>query len=76
MGVIKQIHNNLWVETPEGEGIVLLVIDHDGNQDQTWMVAIEKTRKIMKFNTQELKICWNHPIFQHLFKDPTDESQS
>lgn len=76
MIAIHEVKQNLWVETPDGDGIVLMIIEYGGNQDRTWVVALEKTRKIMNYNTTDLKICWNHPIFSHLFKDPTDESQS
>lgn len=75
MTAIHEMKQILWCETPHGDGIVLLIIDYGPHENSIWVIANEKTREIKHYNSSQIKLCWNHTIFEHLFKNPTDESQ-
>ena len=75
MTAIHELHQILWVETPHGDGIVLMIMDYGPHENTIWVVANEKTREIKHYNSTQIKLCWNHTMFQHLFTDPNINPQ-
>jgi hypothetical protein len=75
MVAIHEMKQVLWVETPHGDGIVLLVMDYGPHENTIWVVANEKTREIKHYNSTQVRLCWNHTMFQHLFTDPNINPQ-
>lgn len=75
MTAIHEVQQVLWVETPHGDGQVLFLMDYGPHENTIWVVCIEKTREIKHYNSSQVKLCWNHTMFDKLF-NPGDESQS
>lgn len=64
MTVIHELQQVLWFETPHGLGQALLVMDYGVHENTVWVIALEKTKEIKHYNSNQLKICWNHTIFE------------
>ena len=54
--MIHEIKNVLWVETPHGRGQAIFLIDYGIHENTIWVVAIEDTRQIKHYNSNQLKI--------------------
>ena len=67
--IIYEMQTQLWVDTPDGEGVVILVMNQGSPDNNIWVVANEKTRQIAHYNSSQVKLCWNHAMFENLFKD-------
>jgi hypothetical protein len=63
MTVIHEIEQVLWVETPHGIGQALFLMDYGVHENTIWVVALEHSKEIKHYNSNQLKICWNHTIF-------------
>lgn len=63
MTVIHEIEQVLWVETPHGIGQALFLMDYGVHENTIWVVALEQSKEIKHYNSNHLKICWNHTIF-------------
>jgi len=59
MTTIHEINQFLWVETPHGDGQALFVIDYGPHENCIFIVALEKTREIKHYTTEQVKICKN-----------------
>jgi hypothetical protein len=64
MTVIHEIEQVLWVETPHGIGQALFLMDYGVHENTIWVVALEQTREIKHYNSNQIKIAWNHTIFE------------
>ena len=69
MITIHEMQKELWVELPNGNDGVVVMITQEPAGKTTWFVCDEKTRKIEQFYTHEIKLSWKNPMFEHLFKD-------
>ncbi len=58
--VIKELKQFLWVETELGDGQVLFLIDYGPHENLVFVVALENTREIKHFTTEQVKICRNY----------------
>jgi hypothetical protein len=67
MTAIHELQQVLWVETPHGDGVAIMVIDYGPHENTIWVVANEKTREIKHYNSEQIKLCWNHTMFDKLF---------
>lgn len=63
MTSIHEVQQVLWVETPHGIGQVLFLIDYGVHENVIFVVALEETRCIKHYNTNQVKLCMNHTIF-------------
>ena len=59
---IHELKQVLWVETPMGVGQVLFLMDYGIHENSVWVVAIEKTREIKHYNSNQLKMVFNHTL--------------
>jgi hypothetical protein len=68
MTVIHELQQVLWVETPHGDGVVLFLMDYGPHENTIWVVCNEKTREVKHYNSSQVKLCWNHTMFNKLFE--------
>lgn len=59
MTCIHEIQQVLWVETPHGDGIALFVIDYGPHENTVFVVALQSTRSIKHYTSEQIKICKN-----------------
>ena len=59
---IHELKQVLWVETPMGVGQVLFLMDYGIHENSVWVVAIEKTREIKHYNSNQLKMVFNYTL--------------
>lgn len=64
MTAIHELHQVLWVETPHGDGVVLFLIDYGVHENTIYVVALQETREIKHYNSNQIKICNNYTIFE------------
>jgi len=60
--MIHEIKSVIWVETPHGVGQALFLIDYGIHQNTIWVVALQSTRKIKHYNSEQIKITQNFTI--------------
>jgi hypothetical protein len=60
MTVIHEIQQVIWVDTPLGHGCALFLIDYGPHENTVWVVALQKTREVKHFNSNQVKVCYNH----------------
>lgn len=61
--VIHEVQQVMWVETPHGDGQVLFIMDYGPHENSVWVVALETTRDIKHYTTNQIKICINHTFY-------------
>ena len=57
--MICEVTQFIWVETPHGDGQVLFLIDYGPHENTVWVVALETTREIKHYTSEQIKICKN-----------------
>jgi len=62
MTTIHEIKQILWVETPHGEGQALFLIDYGPHQNTIWIVAIQDSKEIKHYDSNQIKICTNFTL--------------
>jgi len=50
----------MWVETPHGDGQALFIIDYGPHENAVFLVAIQETRELKHYTTEQIKICKNY----------------
>lgn len=60
MTAIHEIRQVLWVETPHGYGLALFLIDYGPHENTVYVVALEDTRKIKHYSSEQIKFGVNH----------------
>ena len=60
--MIHEIKQVLWVVTEHGIGQALFLIDYGLHQNTIWVVALKGTREIKHYNSNQIKIEFNHTI--------------
>lgn len=63
MPTIHELNQVLWVKTPHGDGVVLFLMDYGIHENTIWVVALEETKKIKHYSSEQLELCGNHTIF-------------
>lgn len=59
MTVIHEVQQVIWVETPHGDGQVLFLMDYGIHENTIWVVALQESREIKHYNSNQIKICKN-----------------
>lgn len=67
MTVIHEVQQFLWVQTPLGDGQALFLVDYGPHENTVWVVALEIDGTIKHFNSNQIKLCYNH-TFDHINK--------
>ena len=62
MTTIHEIQQGLWVETPHGDGQALFLIDYGPHQNTIYVVALQGSREIKHYESNQLKICVNNTL--------------
>ena len=60
--MIHEFNNVLWVMTPHGEGLALLLIDYGINQNTIWVVANKLDGRIRHYDSNQISLSPNHTI--------------
>lgn len=55
-----QLHPEIPVETPHGEGFALILIDYGPQWNTVWIVALKETREIKHYESTQIKLMKNH----------------
>ncbi len=58
--MILQLNPEIWVETPLGDGLAVMVIDYGLNHNTCWVVALESDGQIKHFDSNDIRVCYNH----------------
>lgn len=66
MTTIHEFQQILWVDTPHGKGMALLMIDYGAHENTIWVVALEQTGIIKHYNSNDIKLCINHTFSMNL----------
>ena len=57
--MIHEFRNVIWVDTPHGEGIAILVIDYGVNHNTVWVVANKEDGRIRHYDSNQISISKN-----------------
>jgi hypothetical protein len=60
--MIHEFKNTLWVMTPHGEGLALLLIDYGIQQNTVWVVANKSDGRIRHYDSNQIRLAKNHTI--------------
>ena len=60
--MIHEFKNALWVMTPHGEGIAILVIDYGIQHNTVWVVANKSDGRIRHYDSNQISLSRNHTI--------------
>lgn len=60
--MIHEFRNTIWVMTPHGEGLALLLIDYGINQNTIWVVANKVDGQIRHYDSSQISLSKNHTI--------------
>ena len=66
---IHEFQQVLWVETPHGDGIAILALDYGLQENMVFLVALQKDGSLKHYNTNQLKLCYNHTVDFNTSKD-------
>lgn len=62
MTFIHEFNQVLYVETPLGDGVAILIIDYGPQINTCWVVALEEDGAIKHFDANQIKLCENHTL--------------
>lgn len=57
-----EIQQELFFDTPKGQGLALFVIDRGSNSDLEWIFVITETGEIWSFKNYEIKMAKNRTL--------------
>jgi len=57
--MIIQLQPEIWVNTPLGEGLAIMVIDYGINHNTCWVVALKKTGQVKHFDSNDVNLIEN-----------------
>ena len=60
--MIHEMKQVMWVYTPNGEGLVILVIDYGVNHNTVWVVANKSDGRIRHYDSNQIKLSKNSTI--------------
>jgi hypothetical protein len=60
--VIHEFKNTIWVITPHGEGLAIMVIDYGINQNTIWVVANKEDGAIRHYDSNQIFLCKNNTL--------------
>jgi hypothetical protein len=62
MTTIHEFQSTLWVDTPHGEGIAILMIDYGIHQNTIWVVADKNDGRVRHYDSNDIKLSINSTI--------------
>lgn len=62
MTSIHELRQTLWVNTPHGKGIALLVIDYGPQQNTIWVVALKESGQIKHYDSNQITLEVNYTL--------------
>jgi hypothetical protein len=62
MTTIHEFQSTIWVETPHGEGVAILLIDYGIHQNTIWVVANKNDGRVRHYDSNDIKFSANHTI--------------
>ena len=60
--MIHEFKNVIWVMTPHGEGLAIMIIDYGINQNTIWVVANKKDGAIRHYDSNQISLSKNNTI--------------
>jgi hypothetical protein len=69
MTTIHEFQQILWVDTPHGKGMALLMIDYVAHENTVWVIALEQKGIIKHYNSNDIKLCINNTFNMNLKKN-------
>ena len=58
--MILQLNPEIWVNTPIGKGLAIMVIDYGLNHNTCWIVSLEKDGQVKHFDSNDIKLIKNY----------------
>lgn len=58
--MIIQLNPEIWVDTPLGRGLALLVIDYGLGHNTCWVVALQEDGQVKHFDSNDIKVIKNY----------------
>lgn len=58
--MILQLNPEIWVETPLGQGLALMVIDYGLGHNTCWVVSLKEDGQIKHFDSNDVKVLKNY----------------
>ena len=62
MTTIHEFQSTLWVDTPHGEGIAILIIDYGIHQNTIWVVANKNDGRVRHYDSNDIQLSTNHTL--------------
>jgi hypothetical protein len=62
MTAIHEFQSTLWVDTPHGEGIAILIIDYGIHQNTIWVVANKNDGRVRHYDSNDIQLSTNHTL--------------
>jgi hypothetical protein len=62
MTTIHEFQSTLWVDTPHGEGIAILIIDYGIHQNTIWVVADKNNGRVRHYDSNDIKLSTNYTL--------------
>jgi hypothetical protein len=62
MPMIHEMKQVMWVMTPHGEGLVVLVIDYGVNHNTVWVIANKEDGRIRHYDSNQISLSKNCTI--------------
>jgi hypothetical protein len=62
MTAIHEFQSTIWVDTPHGEGIAILIIDYGIHQNTIWVVANKNDGRVRHYDSNDIQLSTNHTL--------------
>ena len=62
MATIHEFQSTIWVDTPHGEGIAILIIDYGIHQNTIWLVANKNDGRVRHYDSNDIQLSTNHTL--------------
>jgi hypothetical protein len=62
MTTIHEFQSTIWVDTPHGEGIAILIIDYGIHQNTIWVVANKNDGRVRHYDSNDIQLSTNHTL--------------
>jgi hypothetical protein len=62
MTTIHEFQSTIWVDTPHGEGIAILMIDYGIHQNTIWVVANKNDGRVRHYDSNDIQLSTNHTL--------------
>jgi len=54
------LNPEIWVDTPLGRGLALLVVDYGLDHNTCWVVALQEDGQVKHFDSNDIKVVKNY----------------